>query len=338
MAKNFLVNIDLNGNELQNAVIENLSADPLSPSAWQIFYDTDDNKIKVYNGTAFKKIQDEDDAGSPTLGGLTDTALAGLAAWNILLYDGTDSWDNKVMSGDITINSSWVTTIWSGAVDFAMLASAGITTDLSSSASSSEIARADAIKTYVDAAVATADAFVVKWGINCSTNPNYPAADAGHSYRVTVAGKIGWASGVNVSVGDLIICFTDSTATWDHATVGANWIVEQNNLEAASTTVAGYVELATTAETEAKTDTERAVTPASLATFARKYTATIWDAAATSIVVTHGLGSQYVTAQAFIEATSELAEVEITQTSATQTTFGFGTAPALNAIRVVITG
>jgi hypothetical protein len=43
-----------------------------------------------------------------------------------------------------------------------MLNSADITTDLSVSAASDELARADAVKSYVDAAVATADAFTLQ--------------------------------------------------------------------------------------------------------------------------------------------------------------------------------
>lgn len=70
-----------------------------------------------------------------------------------------------------------------------------------------------------------ADALVYKGAINCSTNPNYPAADAGDTYKVSAAGKIGGASGPSVAVGDLLICSVNSTASGDHATVGANWSV-----------------------------------------------------------------------------------------------------------------
>ena len=111
-----------------------------------------------------------------------------------------------------------------------------------------------------------------------------------------------------------------------------------NIKQAATTTATGVVELATTAETTAKTDTTRAVTPSALADFARKYTATIGDNTATSIAVTHGLGSQWVTAQVFDASTNALVECDITLTSSTQTTFTFAVAPATNAFRVVITG
>lgn len=104
----------------------------------------------------------------------------------------------------------------------------------------------------------------------------------------------------------------------------------------ASTTVQGIVELATLTETQAKTDTQRAVTPSGLASFTRKYTGAIGGS--TSIAVTHGLGQQYVTAQVFDASTNELVECDITLTSATQTTFKFSTAPAANSLRVVIVG
>jgi hypothetical protein len=75
-----------------------------------------------------------------------------------------------------------------------------------------------------------ADTLVYKGTIDCSANPNYPAADAGHIYIVSVAGKIGGASGVVVEVGDLFVCKTDSTSSGTQAAVGANWDVIQTNI------------------------------------------------------------------------------------------------------------
>lgn len=65
--------------------------------------------------------------------------------------------------------------------------------------------------------------------IDCSANPNYPASLENQGYRVSVAGKIGGAAGLDVEQGDLIICIVAS-ATGDHATVGANFMIVQKNM------------------------------------------------------------------------------------------------------------
>jgi hypothetical protein len=75
-----------------------------------------------------------------------------------------------------------------------------------------------------------ADTLVYKGTIDCSTNPNYPAADAGHIYIASVAGKIGGASGIVVEAGDLFVCKTDGTSSGTQAAVGANWDVIQTNI------------------------------------------------------------------------------------------------------------
>ncbi len=107
-----------------------------------------------------------------------------------------------------------------------------IITDMAA-ASAGKLADAAAIKTYVDGLIAANDAWVNKGVLDCSSNPNYPAADNGWTWRVSVAGKIGGASGPNVEVGDIITCNTDGTASGTHATVGANFNIIQTNLDGA---------------------------------------------------------------------------------------------------------
>ena len=66
--------------------------------------------------------------------------------------------------------------------------------------------------------------------IDASGNPNYPAADLGDQYQITVKGKIGGAAGLPVEPGDLIEANVDTLAG-DQAAVGANWIVTQFGLQ-----------------------------------------------------------------------------------------------------------
>jgi len=75
-----------------------------------------------------------------------------------------------------------------------------IQTTVSGSSTNTQIPTALAVENRISAVIAAQDVEVLKGGLDCSTNPNYPAADAGWVYRVTVAGKIGGASGPDVQV------------------------------------------------------------------------------------------------------------------------------------------
>lgn len=87
-----------------------------------------------------------------------------------------------------------------------------------------------AVKAYVDNAVT--GLLEYKGGLNCSVNPNYPVAQKGDSYVVTVAGRIGGVSGKVVDVGDFIVANADN-AGGAEASVGAQWFVLEHNLQGA---------------------------------------------------------------------------------------------------------
>lgn len=68
-----------------------------------------------------------------------------------------------------------------------------------------------------------------KGSTDCSANPNYPAASKGDFYLVSVAGKIGGASGIDVTAGDTYFALADN-AGGTQAAVGTSWTVIQGNV------------------------------------------------------------------------------------------------------------
>lgn len=80
---------------------------------------------------------------------------------------------------------------------------------------------------YVDAAVV--GLLDYKGATDCSASPNYPAALKGDAYVVSVAGKIGGASGTSVEAGDWYVAEADN-AGGTEASVGSSWGHIEHNL------------------------------------------------------------------------------------------------------------
>lgn len=55
MSKLFLVNIDMNGNEIDNVVILPLAAPPANPTIGRVYYDTREHALKTYNGSGWNQ-------------------------------------------------------------------------------------------------------------------------------------------------------------------------------------------------------------------------------------------------------------------------------------------
>lgn len=81
---------------------------------------------------------------------------------------------------------------------------------------------------YVEGGGGGGGVWTWKGVIDCSTNPNYPAASAGFVWKASVAGKIGGASGVAVDAGDLIVANADN-AGGTQVAVGGSWDTFEHN-------------------------------------------------------------------------------------------------------------
>ena len=97
MSRKFLVGIDLNKNELSNAVIQNLGTAPSTPLPGQIYYNTSENSLYFYDNDSWVNVLNESEV---IYGDLSSRPAAGTAG---RLYFATD---NQIMYFDT--GSTWL--------------------------------------------------------------------------------------------------------------------------------------------------------------------------------------------------------------------------------------
>jgi hypothetical protein len=227
------------------------ASDPVFGIAGNTYWNTDLTALKIYNGTSWGLFSSGGGGGDLELGETSTTAYRGDRGKTA--YDHSQATHDKSFVGLANVDNTSdankpVSTAQQTALDLkANIASPNFTgTPLAPTASvntnTTQIATTAFVIAEVLARLASNDAMLYKGTIDCSTNPNYPASDAGHTYRVSVAGKIGGASGPNVEVGDRITCNSDGTSAGTHGSVGSNWDILQINIDGAVTGQASSVE------------------------------------------------------------------------------------------------
>ena len=109
--------IDADNNTLSNIEVDNLKSGVLDTDLSSVAgTDTTLASAKAIKAYVDAQIQTED-----TLEELNDTNISSLSSGHILIYDGSDSFDNKAISGDVTLASTGAVTIANDAVETAMV-------------------------------------------------------------------------------------------------------------------------------------------------------------------------------------------------------------------------
>jgi hypothetical protein len=287
MAKKFLVNLDLNKNQLLNVVLQNLSSAPSSPLSGQIYYNTVDNVIYMWNGTTWLDITSGDITAVVAGAGLTGGGTSG----SVTLDVNTDNVTLEVNSDIVRIKDLGVSTgkLADGAVttikitdknvtfakiqDIASMTVIGNVTGSSgtssavsvvtdfTSALNTNLPTTLAVKNYVDGIVAGLGNLEGSFAAGSATN--FPTGSGGTKkgdyWYVTSAGTV---QGVILNIGDVLVAKIDNAST----TSSADWIFLESNRDQATTTILGVVRLATTAEAQGLTESSAVLTPAALAT------------------------------------------------------------------------
>lgn len=223
----------------------------------------------------------------------------------------------------------------------------GYTVETSLVGGTGALPRADAVKTYVDGIIAAQDAMVFKGIIDASANPNYPAADRGWTYKISVAGKIGGASGKVVEVGDIILCITDATVTGTDASVGTNWAIIQTNIDGAVTGPASAVSgnFASFNGTGGKVVQDSGSSAASFATATHNHDATypkkyvIACGTSTTWIVNHALNTREV--HVTIRETASpysIVYTDVVMTDLNNITITFAVAPTSGQYTAIVIG
>lgn len=158
------------------------------------------------------------------------------------------------------------------------------------------------------------------------------SAYTGNKYLVSDGGVVKYLSAADLA-GDVVtgITVTGSNGVSVSGSGTTTIAISGTN---ATTSAVGVVELATTAEALAMASSTLVVTPAGLA--ALRYAVTGPATLASSLVVTHNLGTNDVIVQVYEVATGADVECDVIRTTTNVVTLGFCTPQAINSLRVLV--
>ena len=265
MSQKWFNGLNLQQNQLENAVIQNLASDPSSGKAGQIYYNTTDNGYRYYNGTAWVNISAD--------------AIKSIVAGNGLTSTGTDT--VTISLGTPSASGSGSNTYGSNSVTAESHTHQIKLPDATDSAKGVVQLAADNDTTSTNKAVTPKQLETARKNAEVSITAGNGLTGGGTGHSLSVA--MGTPSTVNQTS-------TNSTTTTSHThklefaavnspatsgneisfidtvSQGVNGGISatKKTVRSASTTQTGVVQLATQNEVNTGTDTTKDITPATL--------------------------------------------------------------------------
>jgi hypothetical protein len=325
MALSYLTDINLNKNELQNAVVQNLGSAPSSPVEGQIYYDSTsgDKQIYVYNGSAWISV------GGDITGVTAGTGLSGGGTGGTVTLNIADSGVTAATYGSST------------AIPVIAVNAQGQITSASTATISTDLTIAADSGSNDDVTLGTDTLTFAGTANEIDTTVSNNQIQIGLVANPTVSGNL-------IVSGNLTVSGTTTTVNSNTVNIGDNIIVLNSDETGTPSQNAGIeIERGNTTNAilqwnETDDDWEfqaynHAGTPA-LTTYKipTTFAAAIGDGSATSIAVAHNLGSKNVIVQLFHVDTDETVYADVVRTNANTVTVSFTAAPAASKIQVLI--
>ena len=351
MAISFLTGLDvqgsinLNKNELQNAVIQNLATAPGTPSEGQIYYDSTagDKQLYFYNGSSWIPVSGDIQRIQITA---DDTNSYNVTSGDFLFTISGDTGISTTLTGsqlEIDLDDTAVTPGTYGSTTAIPV----ITVDQQGRLTSASTA---AIVTTLDIAadsgtdngvVLGTDTLTISGTTNeIETSVSGDTITVGLVTNPTVSGNL-------IVSGDLTVSGTTTTVNTETINLADNIITLNSNYTGSSPSENGGIEVErgtvtnvalrwneTTDIWELTKDGSNyyEIQTVGESTFAT----TIGDNSNTSFTVTHNLGSKDVIVQLYDLSSNDTVYADVVRTSTSVVTVSFGSAPATNDIRVLV--